>query len=1089
MQEKKFKLINLEESSDQREKRILEFWKNNDVFAKREEQNKNQEKFVFYEGPPTTNGKPGIHHLLSRVFKDIYIRFHLSLGHTVPRKAGWDCHGLPVEREVEKKLNIKSKTQVAEEYGIDTFNKHCRESVKSYVKDWEDFSERMGFFVDYKNAYYTMDNAYIQSVWHLLKKIWDRGLIYKGYKVVPYDPVLESTVSDAELDQGYKEVEDPSIVVHFNIKANSLFTQQASFLVWTTTPWTLLSNVALAIAANEDYALLSVKNTENGTLQNCILASARIEEVKNLHPSADTIEYKVLDTFKGEKLLGLKYEPLFEYLDIPDDKQAFMVLPGDFVTMESGTGIVHIAPAYGADDLELAQLHDLPILFGVESNGKFIEGTPWENTFFKDADKDIIRNLQERSLIWSNKKYKHTYPFGYRTGVPILYYAKYVWYIRTTDIKNELIANNEEISWYPSHLKEGRFGNWLKNNRDWALSRERFWGTPLPIWQDEEGNVEMIASVEELEKLTGRELSELDLHRPYIDEIEFIHPRTKTKMRRVTEVIDCWFDSGAMPYAQWNYPLENQEQFKDYFPADFICEAIDQTRGWFYTLLAVGSLVSRQSPYKNVLCLGHVLDGKGEKMSKSKGNVVDPWTLFAEYGVDIIRWHFLTAAAPAQSRRIAKEKDQSAITQSNSFFNMFLNSLNFWLLYANIDSIQLKQERAPHEPYIEGDIPAFSQRVDIDQWILSELQELIDEVRAKLFLYDAQGAGQLLTGFLEKLSNWYIRRNRRRFWKGSLDQDKLAAFDTLYRCLFELNGLLYPFTPFLCEEVYKLLTNSDDSSSIILQDYPKSLKEHFYNKEKHSQGQVIHKIASLGRIARNQSAIKVRQPLKSIACFLEDNKEYEFLLRDKDILLEELNVKELHFIKDIEQEINYRIRLNLPKVGKRLGASLPKIRQHIEKSDSASLVKKIQEEGKIVIPLDEEKIAIHLDELLIERQTKEHTASAESAGAIVILDTHITEDLVYEGISREIIRHVQELRKTNHLELTDRINIYIHSLHKKIQETLEIFQSKIVAEVLGTFRENLIELEKEGAVIQEEIDIPIFNGPKAKVTLAIKKII
>lgn len=1052
-----------------REESILAFWKKQKIFEKSQEQTKTGPPFVFYEGPPTANGKPGIHHILSRVYKDIYIRFHSQQGKHVLRKAGWDCHGLPVEREVEKLLGIKSKAEIEERYGIEAFNKLCRESVLAYISDWNKFSERMAFSVSLENPYFTMDSGYIDSVWSLLKSIWDQGLIYQGYRVVPYDPVLGSTISDAEVDLGYREVEDPSLTVRFALEPSegkSPFEPNTFLLVWTTTPWTLPANVALALAPQEEYLVVSkCVKSKNEIKENLICARSRLEAVFGKDHEK---EYKILRSFKGQELLGLKYKRLFSFLKLPKEeknKSAWHILGADFVSMDSGTGIVHIAPAYGADDLALAQEKNLALLHTVGLDGKFSANTPYKGLFFKDADKRIIKELKEQGLLWKLEKYKHKYPFGYRTGAPLLYYAKHAWYIRTTALKEQLLKNNQDIRWIPENIKAGRFGNWLENNRDWALSRERYWGTPLPIWTDGAGHYRLVGSRKELSKLCAKDLSKLELHRPFVDEISFPDPKNKRLMQRVPEVIDCWFDSGAMPYAQWP-ASQKSKALKSYFPADFISEAVDQTRGWFYTLLCISTMVSKKSSYKNVICLGHVLDGKGEKMSKSKGNVVDPWSVFQTHGADAIRWYFLTGAPPGNSRRVGYPgSSKDPVSLAHNFLNMFRSSLSFFTLYAAIDGIKIEKDW--RENPIQNPLP-FSKRPAMDRWLLSLLQDLIAKVSLDLKNYDCLRAGKAIEEFLDSLSNWYIRRNRRRFWKGSLDQDKRSAYDSLYRCLTSLAQLLAPFTPFVAEEAFQALVceplkksknmKEPPPESVVLAGWPQSKHKEYYEQSSLREGEVLKEVAFLGRAARMRSNLKIRQPLARMFLYLEQNEYKNIVLKNKKILLEELNLKALEFLENSRDILDYRIKANLPRIGKRLGAQVRLVQKYIKEREAKSILAELEKKGKFVIELKDEeaaqakknkKIELEKEDLLIESLSKAGRAGIEGKGMFVSLDTELTPELIAEGIARELVRKIQEFRKSSGLALTERIGLYFHKPGASISSALDNFVNYIEAETLA----------------------------------------
>ena len=1105
----------------EREEAIIEFWNNEKVFQKSCALTSDGPPFVFYEGPPTTNGKPGIHHILSRVYKDIYIRYYSQRGYHVPRKGGWDCHGLPVEREVEKALNIKNKAEIEKDYGIARFNQRCRESVKNYISDWNKFSERMAFFIDLEQPYFTMDNNYIEVVWSLLKKIWDKELIYQGYRVVPYDPVLGTTMSEAEVDLGYRETEDPSLTVRFVLDASNPFGPNTAILVWTTTPWTLPSNTALAIAIDEDYILL-----EEDTQQTKIPTEQR--EARELLICAKALvtdvfgddwqnNYAVQREFKGKELVGLKYQRLFNFATLDEKEEAkegWYILSANFVNMESGTGTVHLAPAYGADDLRVGIEHELPIIHAVSLEGTFsTPNTPYTGMFFKDADKLIIKDLQNRGLVWKSERYKHKYPFGYRTGAPLLYYAKNAWYIRTTTLKEQLLKNNANINWVPGHIKEGRFGNWLENNRDWALSRERFWGTPLPVWTDGDGNFRLIGSRAELSELCGHDLSQTELHRPAVDEIEFCDPISGKTMRRVSEVIDCWFDSGAMPWAQWGGSKNATEVQERYFPADFISEAIDQTRGWFYTLLCVSTMVAKQSSYKNVVCLGHVLDEKGEKMSKSKGNVVDPWEVFNSHGADAIRWYFLTGAPPGNSRRVGQPgTSNDPLLVSHGFLNMLRNSVGFFILYANLDGIRIENDWDTNP--IKGALP-FTKRPLLDRWLLSKLQEVISHVDGALQKYDCLQAGKEIETFLESLSNWYIRRNRRRFWKGELDADKLSAYDSLYRCLVTLVRLVAPFTPFLAEECFQCLVanplkenankgkaiqknsgkNSShktssiawESLSVTLAPWPKKDYQNFYEQSILEEGELLKNVVFLGRAARMQSGVKVRQPLARMLVYLEGDMQRDIILRNQEILLDELNVKKIIFLEDASDILDYYIKANLPRIGKRLGRHVRTVQAHLKKKVAQQLLSELDEIGYINIVSEEEgaeAISLTKDDLIIESISKEGTSGVEESGIYVALETKLTPDLIAEGLARDLVRNIQELRKTSGLAVSDRILLDFEFGQKndKTRLALEKFSDYIANETLA---EMVPTLSKRGSPARNKIFKKSLTIEGTQITIAI----
>ncbi|MBT5228416.1 MAG: isoleucine--tRNA ligase, partial [Proteobacteria bacterium] len=922
------------------EQGILEFWRDQTVFEKSLQHSAGRPLFTFNDGPPTANGKPGIHHVLARSFKDIYPRYKTMQGFHVPRKAGWDTHGLPVEHEIEKELGIFDKKEIEKAVGVAEFTRRCRDSVMRYISDWEAMTERMGFWVDLDQAYYTLDNQYIESVWHLLKEIWDRGLIYQDYKVVPYDPRIGATLSSHEVAQGYRETVDPSVTVRFQLVDDDI-----SFLVWTTTPWTLPSNLALAVGADIDYVYVNVSG------ETLILAKARISEVLGDN------DFQILKTVKGSELLGLHYHRLFDHLDAPGD--ICRVLPGDFVSTDDGTGIVHVAPAYGVDDLALGQAHGLPVVHGVGLDGHFVEAVePVAGMFFKDADPVIIDLLRERGMLFKAEEYSHNYPFGWRTGDPLIYYAKNAWYIRTTAVRERMVALNGTINWVPESIRDGRFGNWLEHNIDWALSRERFWGTPLPLWTDGEGDYLCIGSVEELESLCGTSLSETDLHRPAIDEIEFTHPENGRRYRRVPEVIDCWFDSGAMSYAQWHYPFENQETFAQHFPADYICEAIDQTRGWFYSLHAIAALVSDSVAYRNCICLSHIVDEDGKKMSKSLGNIVNPYDVFDHIGADPLRWYFLARLAPESQKRISVEIVREV---ASSFVNTLWNTYAFFTLYASLDDIDLDEE------------VALADRPEIDRWALALTHHTVRTVTAAMDAYDARSAGQALENFVDQLSNWYIRRNRRRFWKSEAGTNKQSAYLTLYECLDTLQRLIAPFMPFLAESMYQNLVCSRDSTapiSVHMSEWPE-VPDAWQNTALREATEVIQAIVALGRGAREASQIRVRQPLARLLVRVPTEEARQAVQDHEQQVLEELNVKSLEFIAADAELVTYRIKPNLPRLGKRYGKRIPAIRQALVEADGGAIAVACARGEGITLDIDGESIAFESEDLLIETESAE----------------------------------------------------------------------------------------------------------------------
>ena len=921
------------------EENILGFWRSQKVFARSVDARQGGQRFVLYEGPPTANGSPGIHHVLSRVFKDVIPRYKAMKGFYAPRIAGWDTHGLPVELEVEKELGLSNKKDI-EDFGIAKFNARCRESVFSYLKEWNALTERIAFWVDLEHPYITMDNNYIESVWWAIKGMWDKERVYQGYKVTPHCPRCGTSLSSHEVALGYEDAEDPSVYIKFKIVKGSfagsdvrdrLFNlfhssdKPAYFLAWTTTPWTLPGNTALAVAADAEYSVLG------GEKDYLILASALVEKI-------GLEGYKVIDGLKGSDLVGernapIEYEPLFNPHEFGVERRKFQtfynantgqlhielqiqeapkppilggpsltyrVIDTDFVSMEDGTGIVHIAPAYGEVDYEVGQEQGLDFVHMVDLQGKITGSYPFSGKFVKDADEDILADLKSRNLLFRSEKIRHTYPFCWRCDTPLLYYAKQTWYIRTTAVKDDLIARNDEINWYPEHIKYGRFGDWLQNNVDWAFSRERYWGTPLPVWRCESCNsYECVGSIGELEKkpkFSGfRE--PLDLHRPFVDELTFSCSKCGGVMKRLPEVIDCWFDSGAMPIGQYHFPFDNARLLEDgRFPADYISEAVDQTRGWFYSLHAISTLLFNRISFKNVICLGHVLDAKGEKMSKAKGNVVEPWAIINKYGADALRWCFLTATAPGNVRRFSEE---AVAEVTRRFFLTLWNVYSFFVTYANIDH------------FTPGSAGGTLQPSELDRWIISELNQLMLDVDGGLEAYNPTEAGRKIEGFVDELSNWYVRRSRRRFWKSESDAYKLAAYTTLYECLVTLSKLLAPFTPFLAEELYQNLVCSvfpDAPESVHLTDFPIA-DETKIDKQLMADIQLAMKVSSLGRADRSEKGIKVRQPLPNVTLTVPSSSEKEVLERLGDQIREELNVK--HFTVAIDAGLGLSAKMDI----------------------------------------------------------------------------------------------------------------------------------------------------------------------------------
>ena len=1006
------------------ETEVLAFWREHDVFQKTLDQTEGGPQFSFNEGPPTANGKPGIHHVLARSFKDIFPRYKTMQGYHVPRKAGWDTHGLPVEHEVEKllkkqgKIESYDKAEIEATVGIAEFTRLCRESVMTYISDWEKMTERMGFWVNLDEAYYTLNNSYIESVWNLLQKIWDKDLIYKGYKVVPYDPRIGATLSSHELALGYKDVEDPSITVRFKMQGED----ETYFLVWTTTPWTLPSNLALAVGEDIDY---SYCKSDGQTL---IVAEALREAVFR------DIEHTVVKTVKGTELVGRRYEQLFDYIEV-EASNAFQVFAADFVSTESGTGIVHTAPAYGVDDLALGQANDLPVVHGVGLDGNFIDDVePVKGMFFKDADKPLIRILKDRGLMFRSERYRHSYPFGWRTGDPILYYAKNAWYIRTSKFRERMTELNQTINWVPDHIKEGRFGNWLENNVDWALSRERFWGTPLPVWATEDGDFHCIGSVAELEELTGRELSELDLHRPAVDEITF--EKDGKTWQRVPEVIDCWFDSGAMSYAQWHYPFENQDKFEKHFPADYICEAIDQTRGWFYTLHAISTLVSDSVAYKNCICLNLIVDKDGKKMSKSVGNIINPYDVFDTVGADALRWYFLARLSPDVPKRVSVD---IVADVASSFINTFWNTYGFFVLYARLDNVDLNRHIAVND------------RPEIDRWALALLHKTITTVTESLDNYDAKSAGEALESFVDQLSNWYVRRNRRRFWKSTDAEDTQAAYLTLYECLTATHKLMAPFAPFLAENVYQNLVRNVDVAapeSVHMTTWPVA-DAAWQNDALLFDIDVVQKVVGLGRAARGKSGVRTRQPISRLLVRAPNDAAAKALDSHKDQILEELNVKAVEFIARDAGLVSYNIKPNLPKLGKQYGKLVPQIKQALLEADGAAIASAAARGDVFEIEVAGQVIPLGDEDVLIETHSAEGYSCEADAGYLTALDTTLDDELINEGFAREIVRSVQDARKQAGLEVSDRITLGV-SGSAAVEKALAVHREYLMAETLAT---------------------------------------
>jgi len=1020
-----FKPVSSKLDVNEMELSILEFWKNEKIFKKSTQNRLGNPEYVFYEGPPTANGKPGVHHVLARAFKDIFPRFKTMKGFHVSRRGGWDTHGLPVEIEVEKKLGFTNKQQI-EEYGIGKFNQLCKESAFTYIQEWEKLTERIAFWVDFESAYITYKNSYIESVWWILNDFWKKDLLFQGFKVVPYCPRCGTPLSDHEVSLGYKDTKDPSIFVRMPLEDDP----GTSLLVWTTTPWTLPGNVAVAVHPDIEYAVIE-REVKNGVVEGkekLILAKSLIEKV------FEGEEITVVDEIKGKQLKDKQYKPLYTFL--PPDRPAYRVVLADFVTVEDGTGLVHIAPAFGEDDMNIGLEEDLPVIMTVAPNGAFIsEVRPWAGRFVKDADPFIIEDLENRGLLYKTAQYEHTYPFCWRCSTPLLYYARPTWYIRTSELKDKLVNLNQEINWYPDHIKDGRFGNWLENNIDWALGRERYWGTPLPVWECEEcGEQICVGSVAELAEKTGKDLTGLDLHRPHVDEIEFSCEECGKTMRRVPELIDVWFDSGSMPVAQWHYPFENEQEFKNQFPADYICEAVDQTRGWFYSLHAIATLLFGEPSFKNVICLGLILDGEGQKMSKSKGNVVDPWEVLNKMGADAMRWYLYTASPPGQERRFSSDLVSEVL---RNFTLTLWNTYSFFVTYANIDQWTMDQNKKV-------------QYSKLDRWLLAELHALVRDITDSLENYDVLGATRPIEKFVDHLSNWYLRRSRRRFWKSESDDDKYAAYATLYEALVTISKLLAPTMPFIAEEIYSNLVHGvkkDAPISVHMTDWPE-FDQDFINQPMVDEMNLVMKLVSLGHAARNQSGIKVRQPLQEVAFTTSKPTESEIIQQYEELFQDELNVKTVRILSAAGEATSYEL-VPLPKqLGQKYKSEFPGIKAAILALDPDQYAIKILEGQSFELKLADEVLEILPDEVEVRMQAKKGFVVASEGAYLAALVTEITPELRDEGLARELVRRVQEARKQAGFDISDRIKVYYTAsagLEKAITEHSEYIMLETLA--------------------------------------------
>ena len=1038
-----------------REKKVEEFWKENHIFEKSMENRKEGETYTFYDGPPTANGKPHIGHVLTRVIKDMIPRYRTMKGYMVPRKAGWDTHGLPVELEVEKKLGLDGKEQI-EEYGMEPFIKQCKESVWKYKGMWEDFSSTVGFWADMEHPYVTYYDDYIESEWWALKEIWNKKLLYKGFKIVPYCPRCGTPLSAQEVSQGYKTVKERSAVVRFKVVG-----EDAYFLAWTTTPWTLPSNVALCVNPDETYC--KVKAADGYTYY---MAEALLDKVLGkLAKEEGEKAYEVLETYKGTDLEYKEYEPLFACAGeaaAKQKKKAHFVTCDTYVTMSDGTGIVHIAPAFGEDDSRIGRNYDLPFVQFVDGQGNLTKETPYAGVFVKKADPMVLTDLDKEGKLFDAPKFEHEYPHCWRCDTPLIYYARESWFIKMTAVKDDLIRNNNTINWIPESIGKGRFGDWLENVQDWGISRNRYWGTPLNIWQCECGHMHSVGSRQELFEMSGDERAKtVELHRPYIDEIKLKCPECGGEMHRVPEVIDCWFDSGAMPFAQHHYPFENKELFEQQFPANFISEAVDQTRGWFYSLLAESTLLFNKAPYKNVIVLGHVQDENGQKMSKSKGNAVDPFDALNKYGADAIRWYFYINSAPWLPNRF---HGKAVVEGQRKFMSTLWNTYAFFVLYANIDNFD------PTKYNLEYD-----QLPVMDKWLLSRLNTTVQAVDNDLANYKIPEAARALQEFVDEMSNWYVRRSRERFWAKGMEQDKINAYMTLYNALVTIAKTAAPMIPFMTEDMYQNLVRSVDKDapeSIHLCDFP-TVNEAWIDKDLEADMKELLEIVVLGRACRNTANIKNRQPIGTMYVKAE-KKMGEFYT---DIIADELNVKEVKFADDVESFISYSFKPQLRTVGPKYGKLLGGIKQALTDIDGTAAMKELRGNGVLKLDINGNDVELTEEDLLIETAQTEGYVSESDGETSVVLDTNLTPELIEEGFVREIISKIQTMRKEAGFEVMDKIKVYAHG-NDKIQEVMKAHEDEIKSEVLA---DEMVLGETDGYVKE-------WNINKEAVTMGVKKL-
>ena len=1038
-----YKKVSTDMNFVEREKQVEKFWEDNQIFEKSMKVREGNPSYVFYDGPPTANGKPHIGHVETRVIKDMIPRYRTMKGYQVPRKAGWDTHGLPVELEVEKKLGLDGKDQI-EKYGVEPFIEQCKESVWKYEGMWEDFSHTVGFWADMKNPYVTYHNDYIESEWWALKEIWKKGLLYEGHKIVPYCPRCGTPLSSHEVAQGYKDVKERSAVVRFKVKG-----EDAYILAWTTTPWTLPSNVALCVNPDEDY----VKVTSKGYTY--YMAAALVDTV--LGEGAEILEH-----YQGKDLEFKEYEPLFPYAEKRiGNKKAYYVVCDTYVTLTDGTGVVHIAPAFGEDDSKVGHRYDLPFVQLVNEKGEMTEETPWAGTFCKKADMAVLQALEDKDLLFDAPLFEHSYPHCWRCDTPLIYYARETWFIRMTAVKEDLIRNNNTINWIPESIGKGRFGDWLENVQDWGLSRNRYWGTPLPVWQCECGHQDCIGSIEELKEKADNCPDDIELHRPYIDAVTIKCPKCGKEMHRVPEVIDCWFDSGSMPFAQHHYPFENKETFEKQFPAQFISEAVDQTRGWFYSLLAISTLLFNKAPYENVIVLGLVQDENGQKMSKSKGNAVDPFDALQTYGADAIRWYFYTSSAPWLPSRFA---GKTVVEGQRKFMGTLWNTYAFFVLYANIDNFDATKYSLEYEKLAV-----------MDKWLLSRLESTVKAVDDNLENYRIPEAAKALQSFVDDMSNWYVRRSRERFWAKGMEQDKINAYMTLYTALVTVAKAAAPMIPFMTEDIYQNLVMSIDASapeSIHLCDFPE-VHENWIDPKMEEDMADLLEIVVMGRAARNTANIKNRQPIGTMYV------KSEFQLSEfyKEIIEDELNVKEVVFKDDIADFISYSFKPQMRTVGPKYGKLLNKIKTVLSELDGNKAMAELKSTGELKLDIDGQEIVLLEEDLLIDMAQMEGYVSESDHTITVVLDTNLTPELIEEGFVRELVSKIQTMRKEAGFEVMDKIRVYAKD-NDKIVDIMKNHGDEIKSEVLA---EDIVTGETKG--YEKE-----WNINSEKVTMAVERI-